>query len=108
MSITVKTRLHDSIYRSQDGGVVKTVCELNTGPRNLIKAISAYHEEVETNKRCYGSIGAGATWLEIDGVEINYMDLPQKYDDAEMTIIMGSQTSQAKELIDSVKSGTYK
>lgn len=70
MAITIKTRLHESIYKSHGGGQTHVEAEYATGPRNLIKAIAELKEIRASNCRGYGNIGCGYSWLEIDGVAL--------------------------------------
>lgn len=70
MSITIKTRLHEGIYKSEGGGQTRVVRECSTGPRNLLKAIAELHEIRASNRRGYGNVGCGRSWLEIDGVAL--------------------------------------
>ncbi len=69
--IEIKTRLHDGIYQSWGGGETRIVRKYNIGPRNLLKAIRETDDIIRSNMQAYGGIGAGETWLEIDGTDIN-------------------------------------
>src|SRR5687767_5279438 len=72
--ILIKTHLHEGIYRSFGGGEVRIHAEYAYGPRNLVRA---YHELLkvrETNRRNYGNIGCGHSWLETsDGRTLDTM-----------------------------------
>lgn len=72
MSITIKTHLHEGIYKSEGGGQTRVVAEYSTGPRNLIRAIAELSEIRASNRRGYGNIGCGRSWLEIDGVALTH------------------------------------
>jgi hypothetical protein len=61
--IQIKTRLHDGIYKSSGGGETRLVAEWGYGPRNLVKAYRFLLERRASNKRSYGNIGCGHTWL---------------------------------------------
>lgn len=79
MTIKIKRRLHDGIYRSQGGGEVRTVREWkNTNARNLVAAAKLLPEVYDSSIKAYGNIGAGVCWIEVDGVEL---------DDSEMSDI---------------------
>lgn len=92
--ITIKTRLHEGIYKSDGGGETRAVAEWNLGPKNLLAANRELTEIMAANKRSYGSVGAGRSWLEIDGTAINDDELQD-----DMTM------ADAKELISDVQTG---
>ena len=106
MTITIKTRLNDGIYKSSGGGETRTHYEWATGPRNLLKAAETLIEHRASMVRCYGNIGCGASWLEIDGVEIHQYDLESLYNPDLLPTGM-TRTEQARELLASVAAGTY-
>ena len=69
--IRIKTRLHEGIYRSQGGGQTVLVQEYGYGPRNLVRAYRELLRIRADNRRNYGNIGCGASWLETsDGREL--------------------------------------
>ena len=65
--ITLHTRLNSGIYKSHGGGQDVTVRNWNCGPANLLKALDALYEKLQSNIRGYGNIGCGSSWIEIDG-----------------------------------------
>lgn len=62
-TIQIKTRLHSGIYKSNGGGETRVVQEYTYGPRNLVKAYRALLHIREENKRNYGNIGCGHSWM---------------------------------------------
>jgi hypothetical protein len=68
MTITINTRLHSGIYKSQGGGEIRTHYTWATGPRNLLKAITTLSTHRANTRASCGGIGCGTSWLEIDGV----------------------------------------
>ena len=69
-TIVIKTRLDDGIYKSHGGGEEVIQNTYHLGPINLLKAFRELDEIQSSNIRGYGSIGAGSSWIEIDGKEI--------------------------------------
>lgn len=65
--IVLVTKLHEGIYPSQGGGKRQEVAEWNLGPLNVMAAVRSLNQEIRDNRRNYGSIGAGESWLEING-----------------------------------------
>lgn len=112
--ITINTRLDSGIYRSQGGGETVTHHTLTTGPRNLLRAIRLLADHRASMTRSYGNIGRGATWLEIDGVEIHDYDLDEvARDDREFADPYSShreptRTEKAASLIEDARSGEYR
>lgn len=115
MSITIKTRLNDGIYKSSGGGQVRTHYEWATGPRNLLRAAETFHEHSREMVRAYGNIGCGQSWLEIDGQRVDTMDLGaiQVHDkeilgaEYQFASRVQSPTDKARDLIKCVRSGEY-
>lgn len=70
MTITIKSRIHESCT----GRGVHTQATYNTNPRNLMRAIDAVGEIRGDMTRGWGNIGHCGTWIEIDGVALNWMD----------------------------------
>lgn len=110
--ITIKTHLNSGIYKSDGGGETRTHHEITTGPRNLIKAIELFFEHRATMTRCYGNIGCGKSWLEIDDQQISHLDMMDiMEDDREIygrdSSLIKSRTQKARELIASVAAGEY-
>jgi len=70
MTIIIKTRLSDAIYRSDGGGQVRVHYEWATGPRNLLTAIERLNKHSREMTTSYGNIGHNRSWIEIDGIEI--------------------------------------
>ena len=101
--IVIKTCLDSGIYKSEGGGEIRVEHEYTKGPRNLVKAAADFWKIRESNIRCYGNIGCGKTWLEVDGQLIDPMDFSfeknKEFD--------GSPVSQAKALLEWVASGSY-
>lgn len=104
MAITIKTRLHEGIYKSDGGGEVRIKYEFATGPRNLLKAIKTLHEHRGTMARGFGNIGCGVSWLEIDGQQIEGVDLD---DVMEHETGANCRTMKATQLISDVGTGAY-
>jgi hypothetical protein len=113
MTITIKTHLNNGIYKSSGGGETRTHYEFTNGPRNLLKAIEQLGEHRTYMERCYGRIGCGRSWLEIDGQAIHPYDLEEvARDDAEMLscseythTMTKTRTTKAKALFAEVKAG---
>lgn len=104
MAITIKTRLHDGIYKSDGGGEVRIKYKFATGPRNLLKAIKTLHEHRTNMVLGFGNIGCGVSWLEIDGQRIDWVDLEDV-----MVHETGAscRTMKATKLISDVGTGAY-
>lgn len=109
MKITIKTRLHDGIYRSSGGGETCVAATYAAGPRNLLRAIVDLHEIRAGNVRSYGNIGCGSTWLEIDGTRIDRFDLDDvaRVDERGDYYIPPTRTEKARALLAEVAAGTY-
>jgi hypothetical protein len=75
MTISIKTRLSSGIYASAGGGQVVTHYEFKRTPGHLVQAAHRLSSHRSQMQRCYGSVGAGRSWLEIDGVEIDDLDI---------------------------------
>lgn len=113
MTITIKTRLHDGIYKSSGGGETRTHYEWTTGPRNLLKAIDTLHEHRASMERGYGNIGHQGSWIEVDGVPVRLEDIQdmhqetsREYRDPDSRLPQKSRTQWAREFIASVKDGS--
>lgn len=72
--IVLVTKLSDSVYKSAGGGQRQEVCGWNIGPRNLIQAVKWLREELRDNRRAFGNIGMGSSWLEINGQHFSASD----------------------------------
>lgn len=115
MSITIKTRLNEGIYKSEGGGETRTHYEWATGPRNLAKAVDQFFKHRDETLRNYGNIGCGASWMEIDGKRIDRMDLndlrngdnPRDFDATYPRQLIKSRTAKCREFIEYVRSGRY-
>ena len=88
--ILIKTKIHESC----NGHGVHTYFRFATGPRNLLKACRIKYRHSKEMTKGYGNIGHCGTWIEIDGIEILHKDLPVSQ-------------SEAKSLIEKIKSGKY-
>lgn len=86
--IEIKRRLHDGIYRSSGGGEVRTLRQWTNSPRNLVQACKLLPLIHQESVECYGNVGCGSCWIEIDGVEL---------DDFEMSSINYTRESRAYE-----------
>ncbi len=78
--ILLVTRLDDGIYKSHGGGERQIVAKFNATPRGLIRAIDALGSERRQCERCYGNIGCGSSWLELDGVHIDDAEIREQID----------------------------
>jgi hypothetical protein len=114
MSIHIKTRLADGIYRSSGGGETRTHYKWATGPRNLLKAAAAFEQHCRRMADCYGNIGCGRSWVEIDGQWINPGDLAailthdsEIFGRNSFCVAMQSPTDKARDMIRWVESGEY-
>lgn len=87
--ITIKTRLHDGIYKSCGGGQTVTHYRWRTTTaRTLLAACKTLDDHAESMWRRYGDVGAGRSWIDMDGVLIDLWDaeLVQDTRDAQLTI----------------------
>jgi len=108
MTIAIKTRLHDGIYKSSGGGETRIHYEWTTGPRNLLKAVDTFSDHARDMVAAYGNIGCGGSWLEIDGTRIHPFDVSDvRENDEKDSLAYKSRTEKARELIATVRSGTY-
>lgn len=109
MSITIKTHLDARISRRCGGGETRVRYEWTTGPRNLLRAAEMLRIHRKKMEIGYGNIGCGRSWLEIDGVEIDDLDLGHLDYPEEETWAMPRQTrtQKAAKLIAQVRSGGY-
>ena len=82
-NITMKTRLHDGIYKSEGGGEIQIIKQWKLGPRNLITAIEIMDKTHHQNRLSYGDIGSGSTWLEINGRKITFYELENYMDETD-------------------------
>jgi hypothetical protein len=109
--IEIKTRLNSGIYKSDGGGETRVHYAYTTGPRNLIAAIQQLREHRADMVRCYGNIGCGSSWLEIDGQEIHGFDLEDVARDEAIElreyshIRRENRTAKARRLIAEVRAG---
>lgn len=102
MKIQIKRRLSPVIYKSQGGGETRLRHQLAAGPRNLLRAIALLRDERRTTEAGYGCVGAGRTWLEIDGREIDDIDLSIiEQEDPDL-----SRTERARRFIAAVRRGS--
>lgn len=93
--ITIRTRLHDGIYRSSGGGEVTTRYTWATGPLNLMRALKTLPDHRHRMVQGYGNVGHSASWIEVEGVAIDERML------VEITL------ADARTLIRDVRSGAY-
>ena len=75
MRINLHTKLDAGIYKSSGGGQDIIVESWAIGSRNLLKAIDALYFQKKCNAAGYGNIGCGASWLEINGVQVDVEDI---------------------------------
>lgn len=94
--IVIKTRLDEAIGKRLGGGQTVEVKRWKATPGKLVRAARALHAERRVNRRCYGNVGCGRSWLEIDGQEIAgvYLSTLRSIDDA-------------RDLLEYVASGAY-
>lgn len=72
----IRTHLDAGIYQSDRDRVASTLYSpLRATPRNLLAIIRALHDHRRTMVQGYGNIGAGHSWVEIDGTRISPDDL---------------------------------
>lgn len=71
MAIVINTRLHDGIYESCGGETRAHYRWRRTGPINLLQAVETLKEHREEMEESFGSIGAGRSWIEVDGIPID-------------------------------------
>lgn len=72
LRIQIMTRLHPGIYKSAGGGETRVTREFTYGPRNLVKAYRYLLKLRDENKRAYGNIGCGHSWMQTtDGRQLN-------------------------------------
>lgn len=115
MTITIKTALDKSIYKSEGGGETRTRYEWAAGPRNLLKAVDTLLSHRKDMLAAYGNIGCGKSWLEVDGQIIDSctIDDLQRGDadifptSAASYMPMLSRTAKAKALIEQIRAGKY-
>jgi hypothetical protein len=96
MAIEIITRLHDGIYRSSGGGERRVMWRRATGPLNLLRAARLFPSHVEWIETCYGNVGCGRSWVEIDGQWIEGWDMPQTMAEARALLAQVSDGSYAR------------
>ncbi len=76
-SITLHRKLHESAARSKgvDPESTEALASWKTGPRNLVLAIAEMYSQKAYDRRCYGNVGMGDRWLEIDGEPVSGIDI---------------------------------
>lgn len=72
--IVLVTKLNEGIYKSDGGGQRQEVADWNIGPLNVMAAVRLLNQEIRDNRRNYGNIGCGESWLEINGHRFNRED----------------------------------
>lgn len=97
--ITITTKLHSGLTRSLAGKEFRM--EFNTGPLNLLKAVREYNSERKEMIRSYGNIGAGHTWLDVDGVQIPWVHFPKSIDEAKW-LIEASRTGEFQKMLEDI------
>lgn len=73
--ITIRTRIHESIYKGQGGGQTHTYFSWVLGPRNLMKAIEMLPEHSRDMTNGYGNVGHCGSWIEVAGVRMTEDDV---------------------------------
>ena len=69
--IKIYTKLSGGIYASEGGGQVIEHYSFKTTPRNLLIAAKKLGKHRAEMDESYGEIGSGASWMEIDGKEVD-------------------------------------
>lgn len=93
--ISIKTRLDKGIYRSCGGGETITHYQWpKTSARNLLLALRRLPDHRAYMIECYGNIGCGYSWIDVDGVQLDRWEFAEN-------------TAEAAQLLDEIQSGTY-
>ncbi len=105
MTIEIKTKLAEGIYKSSGGGATTSHYDWATGPRNLIKAIAVLADHSADMTQGYGNIGHVASWVEVDGVPLDGDDIWYMEADTDPSIASHpiSRTQWAKDIIASIR-----
>ncbi|MDN7407980.1 hypothetical protein QZM42_05400 [Burkholderia vietnamiensis] len=102
--MTLKTRQDKDI---RGGGVTKDIATFSIGPRNLLKATAALRKLLKQNEQCYGNVGCGHSWLEINGSRVFFGSLRKlEYADTDPRYEM-TRTQKANDLLADVLAGYY-
>lgn len=72
--IEIVVRLHPGIA-DPDAGTPRAHYSWTVGPRNLLRAITTYHEYKTRLRHSYGNVGMGGVWLQIAGVRLHAFDV---------------------------------
>lgn len=104
-NITIKTRLDDAISNS---GKDRIHYQFKTGPRNLLKALKLLKEHEKYMEECYGNIGCGSSWIEIDGKKIGGFDIDDVINCIDSNLEDYIPTAIAKSLIDEIAKAKIK
>lgn len=110
MAIRIVTAIHSGIYKSQGGGTNRVQAEASTGPRNLLRLAADLNEISRRATQSLGNVGHCGTWLEIDGVQIEFydlVDLEEADEPAAFAYAGRTRTEKARRLIAVVQSGAY-
>lgn len=101
-TIQIHTRLHEDIYRSDDGGEDVTHHEWAAGPRNLMAAVDLIPEHRRTRELGYGNIGCGGSWVQVGDVRLSdtdEIDLRRESEPGD------TRTARARQYITDIESG---
>lgn len=81
-TIALRRKLHESTARSKclDPEQPETLATWTTGPRNLVLAIAEMKSQKAHDLRCFGNVGMGERWLEIDGERVDGWDVSGVWD----------------------------
>lgn len=98
--IKIYTKLSESIYASNGGGEIREQYTYKTTGRNLLLAIKKLGQHRAYMSECYGNIGCGASWLEIDGKKLTQEDKWELEDIIEgRSLEQGSKTQQCERFL---------
>lgn len=70
--ITIMTAL-DNRLNGVDGPTVQH--KWSAGPRNLLRALKMLDSHKKHMEDCYGNVGCGTSWIEVNGYRLNESDM---------------------------------
>jgi len=73
-TIEIKTQENPILWKNSHPPVL-TPYTLNAGPKNLLLAIQVAKGIRKEQVTKHGGVGAGSTWIEIGGIEVEHGDL---------------------------------